>query len=269
MEGPITNHSSMDIEDTRLISEALEGRNKSMERLLQKHQSYIYNIVWKMVLNPADAEDITQDIIIKVITGLSGFKGKSRFRTWLYRIVANHMLNLKRIKIEDMITTFGNYGDELDRMPDRDFTAKVEPTPEEQLIIEDARVGCTAAMLICLDREQRIVFILGEIFDVDHNMGSEILNISRDNFRQKLSRARKNLNTFMKEKCGLVNKQNPCRCRKKTMAFIEAGWVDPDNLQFNNNYLKRIYEAVRNLSMILRHLPFEFRVLFRCSLAPA
>jgi len=244
MESPFTNHSSMEIDDTRLISEALEGKSKSLERLLRKHQSYIYNIVWKMVLNPADAEDITQDILIKVITGLSGFKGKSRFRTWLYRIVANHMLNLKRIKIEDMITTFGNYGDELDKMPDSEYPAKVEPTPEEQMIIGDARVGCTAAMLICLDREQRIVFILGEIFDVDHNMGSEILNISKDNYRQKLARSRKDLYTFMRDKCGLVNKQNPCRCRKKARGFIEKGWVDPDNLQFNSNYLKRIYEAV-------------------------
>ncbi len=237
------NNSSQEVDDTTLVSEALEGNRKSLEQLLQKHQSFVYNIAWKMVLNPADAEDITQDIFIKVITGLSGFKGQSQFSTWLYRIAANHLLNLKRVKMENLITTFGDYGDVLDKIPDTDFPAKGVPTPEDLMIIEDAKVGCTAGMLICLDREQRIIFILGEIFEVDHNMGSEILNISKDNFRQKLTRARKDLYTFMREKCGLVNKNNPCRCRKKTRAFIEAGWVDPDNLQFNSHYIKRIYEV--------------------------
>jgi len=243
MGDPFMNNLSVEEDDALLVGEALEGRRKSLERLLQRHQSFIYNIVWKMVLNPVDAEDITQDIFIKVITGLSGFKGKSRFRTWLYRIVVNHLLNLKRVRIEGIITTFGDYGNDLDGIPDTDFPADGEPTPEDLMIVEDAKVGCTAGMLICLSREQRMVFILGEIFEVDHNMGSEILNISRDNFRQRLTRARKDLYSFMKEKCGLVDKSNPCRCRKKTRAFIEAGWVDPDNLQFNSNYIKKVYEA--------------------------
>ncbi len=240
----LLNNTTIKSDDAALVSEALEGNRKSLEELLRRHQSFIYNIVWKTVLNPVDAEDVTQDIFIKVITGLSGFKGKSQFRTWLYRIVVNHLLNLKRVKIEGLITSFSDYGDDLDRIPDSDYPRSGDPTPEDLMIIEDAKVGCTAAMLICLDREQRIVFILGEILEVDHNLGSEILNISKDNFRQKLTRARKDLYTFMREKCGLVNKSNPCRCRKKTRAFIEAGWVDPDNLQFNSNYIKRVYEVV-------------------------
>jgi hypothetical protein len=87
-----------------------------------------------------------------------------------------------------------------------------------------------------------LVYILGEIFNIDHTFGSQMLNITKDNFRQKLSRARKDLYSFMNNKCGLVNKSNPCRCDRKTKSFIKAGWVEKDNLKFNTSYLKKISE---------------------------
>jgi hypothetical protein len=101
-------------------------------------------------------------------------------------------------------------------------------------------------MLLCLDREQRMIYILGEMFDIDHNLGSEILAISTGNFRIRLMRARQDLYNWMNRRCGLVNKSNPCRCAKKTRGFIEAGFVNPDNLMFNTNYTNKIYEVSAN-----------------------
>ena len=49
----------------------------------------------------------------------------------------------------------------------------------------------------------------------------------------------------MNDKCGLINRANPCRCRRKTTAFIEAGWVDPDRLQFTRPHLRRLEKAAR------------------------
>jgi hypothetical protein len=95
-------------------------------------------------------------------------------------------------------------------------------------------------MLMCLDREQRLVYIVGEIFEIDHNIASEIFETTPDNFRQKLSRARKDLYQWMHNRCGLVNADNPCRCPKKTKGFITNGWVNPDNLKWNSNYKQKI-----------------------------
>jgi hypothetical protein len=81
------------------------------------------------------------------------------------------------------------------------------------------------------------------MFDIDHNLGSEILGISAGNFRTRLMRARQDLYNWMNERCGLVNKSNPCRCAKKTRAYIEAGFVDPNNLVFNTRHKKKIYEV--------------------------
>jgi len=112
-----------------------------------------------------------------------------------------------------------------------------------QLLVDEARIGCSMGMLLCLDREQRLVYILGAIFGVTDVVGAELLDISRDNFRQKLARARRDLHRFMQDECGLVNEANPCRCAKKTQAFINAGFVDPKNLLFARTHITRVREV--------------------------
>jgi len=98
-------------------------------------------------------------------------------------------------------------------------------------------------MLLCLDREQRLSYILGAILEVSDAVAAEVLEISPDNFRQRLSRARRDLRNFMNDKCGLVNPANPCRCAKKTRGFIQAGHVDPQNLLFVGERLCEVREA--------------------------
>src|SRR4030095_15074235 len=105
--------------------------------------------------------------------------------------------------------------------------------------------GCTSAMLLCLDREQRLIYVLGEIFGVSDKIGSELLEITRENFRQKLARARRDLHNFMENKCGLVNKSNPCRCTKKTQAFMNAGYVNPHNLLFAKEHVTRVRDVAK------------------------
>ncbi len=249
-------------EDVDLIFAAREGSKLAFGNLIKKHQHYIYNVALKFVLSPFDAEDITQEVLIKVITNLADFKGESHFRTWLYRITFNHFMRLKKNNLENFITTFDNYGAELDKMQDEELTA-IEKI-ELQAQIEDAKLGCMSGMLLCLDREQRLVYILGELYNIDHKLGAEILDISKDNFRQKLSRARRDLYNFMHLKCGLVNTANPCRCDRKTKAFIKAGWVDKDKLKFNTEYVKTITDmAPQKLDKLLDINNLAYLTLFK------
>jgi len=84
------------------------GDRKALEDLIERHQAWIYNIALRMLFHPQDAEDATQEILIKVVTRLSSFEGRSSFRTWLYRIVVNHLLNVRRGREEFKITTFSS-----------------------------------------------------------------------------------------------------------------------------------------------------------------
>ena len=101
-------------------------------------------------------------------------------------------------------------------------------------------------MLLCLDREQRMIYIIGELFEFSSTVGSEIMEISPENFRVKLHRAKQQLYNFMDSKCGLVNKKNPCRCARKTAGFIKMGYVDPIKLHFQR-------ETVAQIEKVLDH----------------
>jgi len=98
-----------DRDDIELITSAKNGSKSSLEKLIKKHQYYIYNVALKMTLSPFDAEDITQEVLIKVITNLANFKGESNFGTWLYRITFNHFLKMRKYWLEDYITSFSKY----------------------------------------------------------------------------------------------------------------------------------------------------------------
>ena len=237
MDNPFSEQYS-DYEDIVLVRLGTKGDKKALQNLIVRHQLFVYNLALKMTNNTQDAEDLTQEVFIKAITSLSKFEGKSNFRTWLYRITVNHFLNSKKRKSEYSIVDFESYFNSIDNMPSSDLNEQEENELKET--IEELRINCTTGMLMCLSRDQRMVYILGELFNIGHNLGGEILEISPGNFRVKLMRARKDLYQWMNKKCGLINKDNPCRCSKKTKGYIKAGKVDADNLQFNTRFQSKI-----------------------------
>jgi len=89
------------------------------------------------------------------------------------------------------------------------------------------------------------------------------MEISRDNFRQKLSRARRDLHSFMQGQCGLVNEANPCRCAKKTRAFMDAGFVDPENLLFAKDHVARVREVAPKVHGQLNELDEAYADIHR------
>jgi RNA polymerase sigma factor (sigma-70 family) len=226
--------------DSDLIEQSKDGSKSAVEKLVLRHQSWIYNIAIRMVFHPQDAEEVTQEVLIKAITRLSTFNGESKFRTWLYRIAANHVLNMKRRGGEVESQTFSSYADAINSTPDLDLPDSKTVPVEIPLLVEEAKISCTTGMLLCLDRKQRLIFVLAEIFGVSDTVGSEILEISVDNFRQSLSRVRRDLYQFMNNQCGLTNSNNPCRCHKKTKGFIDAGHVDPNKMMFASHRLREI-----------------------------
>src|SRR3989441_9276199 len=242
---PLTDSASTDPEDHALVARAQSGHRDALEALIQRHQAWIYNIAVRMLYHPQDAEDATQEVLIKALTRLSSFEGRSSFRTWLYRVAVNHVLNTKRGRLEPEAMSFSCYGHGLDATPDLDLPDESSVPVDVRLLVDEARITCTSGMLLCLDRGQRLVYILGEIFAVTDGVGAELLDISRENFRQRLARARRDLHSFMNDKCGLVNPANPCRCAKKTRGFIEAGYVDPARLLFAGARLRQAGDVPR------------------------
>lgn len=261
MEKLFTENSLHD--DEELVMHARSGDRTALESLVHRHQGYIYNIAVRMLYHPQDAEDATQEILIKALTRLSSFEGRSNFRTWLYRIVVNHVLNMRRGRVEDPAINFDVYAEELDKIPDLDLPDRNDTGPEANLLATEAMLSCTSSMLLCLDREQRLIFILGALFGMSDTVAAELLEITRANFRQRLARARRDLRNFMNNKCGLVNAVNSCQCIKKTRGFIQAGHVDPQNLLFVREHICEVREAAPKVYEIIEALDAKVAGIYR------
>ena len=239
--------------DLVLIQEALQGNKKSLEKLIKIHQDFIYNISLRLYLHPDDALDATQEVLIKVITHLKTFRAKSQFRTWLYRIVMNHFLNAPKRKWEQQ---FESSASALAHMA----SEEVEISERE---IEEVRIMCSTAMFMCLNRELRLIYIIGEVFGADHNLGAKLFETTPANFRVKLHRAKTDLLNYVSGKCGIVNPLNPCRCPKKTRVMVQAGMVDKGNLRFNTNFTDKVSDWIaENREMVSDQVQLKMKELF-------
>ena len=251
------------ISDNTLIEQSLTGNKDALEILIKKHQDWIYNVAITFVGDKYEAADLTQEVLIKIVTKLGSFKQKSTFKTWVYRIVKNHFLNMRRGKYEVNSTSFEQFGEGLDQLPNEslsDYSYEVD----NKLLVKEAKISCMKGMLLCLDREQRMIYIIGELFEFTDTIGSEIMEISKENFRVKLHRAKKQLYNFMNNKCGLVNKRNPCRCARKTAGFIKMGFVDPINLNFQKNTITNINKVIdKKINSYNDDITIEYQKLFQ------
>ena len=210
-----------------LVARSREGDRAALDALIHTIQPTIYKLAQRFLMLPADAEDATQEILLKIITRLGQFDGRSRFRTWAYSVASHHLLDLKRRPSEQAMT-FDEFAEDLAQgLADTSFEG-----PDASLMLEEVRIGCTLAMLQCLDRESRLAYILGEILEINHHEAAEVLGVSASAYRKRLSRARATINASMLGNCGLVNSNKRCRCGKRVARATELGRVDPRSLMF-------------------------------------
>jgi RNA polymerase sigma factor (sigma-70 family) len=195
------------------------------EAVVRESKDLVYNLALRMLGNPADAEDATQEILMRLVTKIDMFRGESSFRTWAYRVASNHLLNTRKRGAELRVESFDELGDRL-----ATNLAAGDPAADDQLLVREAKSICMSSMLVCLDREHRLAYILGEILELSSDEGAAILEISSDAFRKRLSRARDKLTEFMSKTCGLVNDANTCRCAKQAGHAVSAGYLDPARL---------------------------------------
>jgi RNA polymerase sigma factor (sigma-70 family) len=216
---------SRDPEEIALVARAVDGDNAALEEVIRLLQDPLYRLALRMVRRPSDAEDATQEILIRVITRLATWHGEAKLMTWSYRVAVNYLLNLRRgISAEATSLSFDEFRDGLaEGLADADYRG-----PEARVLAEEMRLSCTQAMLQCLERHERIAFVLGEIFELSSVDAAWILDTTPAAFRKRLERARNRIRGFMESTCGLVNPSAFCRCARRVPAAIALGRIDPD-----------------------------------------
>ena len=212
-----------------LVTRAQGGDRGALESVVRAIQRDVYGIALRFLWHPQDAEDAAQEVLIRVVTHLGSFRGESAFRTWVYRISANTLLSLRRGRMERTALSFEEFGHDLQDGLSDTMLAGV-PEAEHALLLEEVKIGCSLGMLLCLERPQRLAYILGEILELEHQVAAAVLDVAPATYRQRLARARGAIATFMQSHCGLVNPEQPCRCRRRVGRAVALGRVDPQRL---------------------------------------
>jgi RNA polymerase sigma factor (sigma-70 family) len=197
-----------------LVTHAQAGDAGALDGVVRAIQHDVYRLALRMTACVEDAEDATQEVLIKVVTRLDAFRGEASVRTWAYRIAVRHVLDRQKSRVEALRLTFEAFGaDLLDGL-----AATPEPDP---VLVTEVKRGCTLAMLTCLDREHPLAFILTEVFDLSHGEAAGLCEVSEEVYRQRVSRARRALEAFTRSYCGLVTEAAPCHCSRR-VARAEA-----------------------------------------------
>lgn len=196
------------------IQAAQGGDKQALERVVLSVQDQVHRLALRMLALPEDAREATQEILIRVVTNLSAFRGDSAFSTWVYRIATNHLLTVRK----------GCQGLTFEAF-EADLHDGLSDTPDatDTVMLNELRMACTMAMLLCLDVNHRLAYVLGDILEMDHAQAAGLLDITPANYRKRLSRARADVQGFTARVCGLANPAAKCSCPRRLPAAQALG----------------------------------------------
>jgi RNA polymerase sigma factor (sigma-70 family) len=209
---------------TEVLLAATRGDLAALDRLLMAVQPGIYNLAVRVLGQRDDAADATQEILLKVVTHLASFRGEAAFTSWVWRIAHNHLMTARTRSAEAPEVSLEAMAERL--QAGLDFAAHAAQargeagplTPQDKLEARQVALACTQGMLMTLDREQRLVYLLDTVFDLPSKDAAALVGITPAAYRQRLSRTRARLYGFMERTCGLVAPEAACRCERQLPA---------------------------------------------------
>ncbi|WP_419905265.1 RNA polymerase sigma factor [Kiloniella sp.] len=248
----------------RMVKSAIAGDQKALEGVVREVQDQVHHLAMRMLVNPDDALEATQEILILVVTKLSTFEGKSAFKTWVYRVAANYLITAKKVRDRDHGLNFEMFRHDLESGLVPEAKTSRTPSGEDEVWFNELRISCTMAMLLCLDLKHRMAYVLGDILDLDQAEAAEVLGLSKANFRKRLSRARSEVVAFTSNHCGIANEAAKCSCPRRLPAARELGRIpNPDDGRAPSYAIKSapdynsVISGVRSLEQELRTLKLQ------------
>ena len=213
-----------------LVEKATAGDKKALETLIAGVQDIVFNLSLRMLGTFTDAEDATQDILLKMITHLSSFRGDSAFTTWVFSIAVNHLKTYRKHMFAHYPLSFEYYGNDIENGKIQDVPDLTQNV-EKDILAEELKLSCTNVMLQCLDTESRCIFILGTMFKVDSRIAGDILDMSPEAYRQRLSRIRRKMADFLGQYCGEYG-SGRCKCKDRVNYAIQSHRINPLQLDY-------------------------------------
>ncbi|MFO0552744.1 MAG: RNA polymerase sigma factor [Polyangiaceae bacterium] len=203
------------------LDRALEGDAKALGRIVRALERPFFALARRMMPTVADAEEATQEALLRVVTHLSSFDRRAKFSTWAFRVAVNQCLDHKsrarRLPVLESHQIAAEIADGLElEAPER---------TDDRALLAELKLDCSVAMLRALDVEHRAAYVLGEILELPGEEAAEALDIEPAAYRKRLSRARSTMREVLSEHCGLVDEGNACRCHRRLDQARARGWL--------------------------------------------
>lgn len=196
-----------DEELVRRCKMELPGNTQSYELLMQRYMNRVYGLVYRVVLNKEEAEDITQEVFMKVYNHIKKFEQQASFSSWLYRVATNSALDaLDKMKRRPQSATFTKSNQPARNEEETDppyFQSPSKAGPEERVIQAELR-ECIRRVLEKLDREQAQVLIMRDFDDLSYDEIAKALEASLSAIKMRIHRARLAFQKIFNQFCGSI-----------------------------------------------------------------
>jgi RNA polymerase sigma-70 factor (ECF subfamily) len=167
--------------DVQLMLKAGEGNLQSFEELVLKHQKAVLNAAYRYTGNPSVAEELTQDVFVRVFRAAKSYRPEARFSTWLFTIVRNVCMNYK--------TREGKQDHQMDAENDLAEISHRQENPEERAIRRELEAKIQAAIM-SLPESLRMPLILSQFHQMPYEEIAKVLELSVAAVKVRIHRAR-------------------------------------------------------------------------------
>jgi len=140
-----------ELTDEQLVERVRQGQSDAYRTLVERHKSYIYTVVYRMVEHRETAEDLTQDVFVKLFRSLAYFRGDAKFTTWLYRMTVNLVTDYRRSQKRKPYEVL------LDKV--KGWFAEPREQPEAAALLKDDQQRMQAALAALPDKYRLILYL--------------------------------------------------------------------------------------------------------------
>jgi RNA polymerase sigma factor (sigma-70 family) len=231
----------------RNVLDARSGNRTALEGVVRAIEPFIRRLALRFFGCPDYAQDAAQEALVRIVVKLDSFDTRSAFSTWAYRVAINKFLSMARSPAERQAMSLADFDEDLAQP--LELASNSEPDTELALTLAELRIGCTLAMLLCLERDARLAYILGAIVELDHQVAADILDCPPATYRKRLERARDAVTGLMKRRCGVFDARNACQCAERVELAESRGHLNPKSLVFASST-----EQVRRFPQLLGHI---------------
>ena len=208
-------HETFPEAEAEIVARAQAGDSEALERLFASWRKPVFAFVYRMVTRREDAEDLTQEVLLRCLRGLSSFRGDSQFKTWLFSIATHtcvdHLRKKQSWRVEAQMVA---QQEGVKSSAHNQELSKLMSDPSFIFDIKEHVAFCLACVGRTLTPEEQAAILLREMFGFTAQESAKILSISEPTLRHRLASARATMVGHFDGLCQLINKTGVCyQCR--------------------------------------------------------